>query len=430
MITGYGRDAAQETRRAIEAGARTLFQATAISADGCLVMADILQREDDGEMWALSEVKSSTQVKDEHITDVAFQWHVFQQAGYQLSKASIVHVDNSVVRRGPLLPESISVSVDVTRQVQDRLAEISTGVEKARQIIESASPPSPDNMPCMVKPADCSCPEYCYPGLPEFSVFSLPRIRFADAQQLYQSDIVSVTDITEIDSLTEKQQLHVRAAQSGAPIIERRAIREFLGQLNWPLNFLDYETVNPALPMFDSYHPYEQVVFQYSLHTLNALDAGPHHAGFLGDGTGDPSQLLASQLQHDLPDSGSVLVWNKSFEMARNRELATRCPEFSAFFNELNDRIIDLMDIVRNGYYVDAGFCGSASIKKVLPVLVPTLDYTALDISDGLTASTTWHRMVSGSLPEDTESIRSKLIEYCHLDTLALVELVRFFGQI
>lgn len=163
---------------------------------------------------------------------------------------------------------------------------------------------------------------------------------------------------------------------------------------------------------------------------MNALEAGPHHASFLGDGTDDPAQLLASRLQNDLPDSGSVLVWNKSFEMARNRELAARCPEFTAFFDELNDRIVDLMDVVRNGYYVDAGFCGSASIKKVLPVLVPTLDYTVLDISDGLTASTTWHRMVSGSLPEDTESIRSKLIEYCHLDTLALVELVRFFGQI
>jgi hypothetical protein len=427
LIPGHGEEAAESTRQAIFEGNRTLFQATAISTDDCLARADILERDSVTGDWSLYEIKSATSVRDNYLNDVAFQWHVFERAGYRLSRAFIIHVDNTFVRHGNISAAEISTIVEVTSEIRDRLPAIAAGVALASAIIDRATPPSPDEVHCQSKPADCPCPAHCYPNLPTFSVFSLPRIQFPVAAQLYRSETAAVSQITNLTGLSPTQQMHVVATRNGVATIDRPAIREFIQRLTWPLSFLDYETVNPPLPLYDGYHPFDHVVFQYSLHTLPSDGAEPQYADFLADGNSDPAPHLAEQLARDIPSEGSVLVWNKSFEKSRNRDLASRCPEYAPFFEQLNERIVDLMDVVQKGYYIDPAFRGRASIKNVLPALVPSLDYSSLDISDGLTASAMWHRLATGTTAENPDTVRSQLTEYCHLDTLALVELFRFF---
>jgi hypothetical protein len=179
------------------------------------------------------------------------------------------------------------------------------------------------------------------------------------------------------------------------------------------------------VPLFDGYKPYEYITFQYSLHVIDKIGEEPRHYEWLGFDGKDPANELAASLKEVVGEKGSVIVWNKTFEQGRNKELVEWLPDYKSFFDNLNDRIYDLMEIFSKGYYIHPDFHGSASIKKVLPVLVKDFDqgYDALPISQGDQAMLAWLEMMNGHMPEaQIEETRINLLEYCKLDTLAMVK--------
>ena len=176
--------------------------------------------------------------------------------------------------------------------------------------------------------------------------------------------------------------------------------------------------------MLDGTHPHQQVVFQYSLHILDAPDAALRHTEHLcRDNTPEALLSLVKQMRSDISDVGSVVVWNKVFERGRNTELGQLFPEYESFFASMNDRMYDLKDVFSKNYYVDPGFKGSNSIKDVLPVLAPHLSYKELSIGKGDLASVRWYEIVTGENSDGAEQVFADLLEYCKLDTLAMVEI-------
>ena len=166
------------------------------------------------------------------------------------------------------------------------------------------------------------------------------------------------------------------------------------------------------------------MVFQYSLHTLDKPGGTLDHSGCLCLDDDDPAKSLLAKLQQDLKASGTVLVWNKGFEMSRNREMAELHPGFTVFLENLNERIVDLADFVHYGSYVHPDFRGSWSIKNVLPVMVPGLSYQGLTISDGGEATVAWWKLVHARDDFlDAEQVRKDLLAYCEMDTLAMVRI-------
>src|SRR5690606_22971438 len=122
-------------------------------------------------------------------------------------------------------------------------------------------------------------------------------------------------------------------------------------------------------------------------------------------------------------DNGTVIVWNEGFEKGCNKTLAEEVPELAEFLYDVNERIVDLMLPFSKGWFVDKDFCGSASIKKVLPVLAPHLSYKALGIQEGASAQRLWMQsVIDGKDHIDKEVLFADLIEYCKLDTLAMIE--------
>ncbi|MEK7218958.1 MAG: DUF2779 domain-containing protein, partial [Patescibacteria group bacterium] len=114
-------------------------------------------------------------------------------------------------------------------------------------------------------------------------------------------------------------------------------------------------------------------------------------------------------------------------EMGGNEEMAAMYPADASFLQSGNERVVDLMEVFTKLHYMDARFDGSCSIKKVLPVLVPTLSHKDLHIHEGMTASLSWYRMFDGAkTDEERGRTRKHLLEYCELDTLAMVEIFRF----
>jgi len=148
------------------------------------------------------------------------------------------------------------------------------------------------------------------------------------------------------------------------------------------------------------------------------------HVEFLAEHNEDPSPHLAKALRDHVGDKGTFIAWNARFEMTCNELVGKQAPEYADFFDGINDRMYDLMQIVKQVHYVDSRFGGSASIKKVLPVLAQRLSYEDLNIQEGGTASASWPILIDPKISETKRAqLKKDMLDYCALDTLAMVEI-------
>ncbi len=420
---------------AIDLLARSYFQTSTdlqvdhqcnFKTDRLLARADVLLTDTRSGTKTLIEVKSATSVKPEYIDDLAFQIIAAEAVGVQVDYLGVLHVNNAYVYSGELDIQSYFAYQDVTTEVQSRLVETRSRIEAAILYLHQAEPIMHIHEYCGQK---LSCPalQRQYPTLPAYTVFNISRISARKLQDLLTNGCIDIQQVPTSFQLADKQRRQVDIAQSGRCHIHHQGIQEALDGLQFPLYFLDYETSNYGIPSYVGIKPYQQMVVQWSLHVLYADDQEPLHLDFLSDGTDHPALHFAYALQAAIPnDGGSVLVWNKLFEMTRNRELGQMYPEYELFFTDINARVYDLMDVFQKQYYVHPGFQGSCSIKHLLPILAPHLSYSNLEISHGMLASIRWFEMVTGLIPETEKAqVRQHLLQYCELDTLAMVEIYR-----
>ncbi|MCK9641582.1 MAG: DUF2779 domain-containing protein, partial [Prolixibacteraceae bacterium] len=259
--------------------------------------------------------------------------------------------------------------------------------------------------------------------LPKDTIYDLCGLNASKVEAFEDAGITTLQEIPDDYKLTPKQSLQVRAAKLDQQIILNEPVREFLSHLQFPLYFLDYETLGGIVPAFDGLRPYQQLPFQYSLHILDSPEADLRHVEYLHREASNPCEPISRALRSHIGDEGSVIVWNESFEKKCNSLLAEVVTDQSEFLNQVNDRIVDLMIPFAKGWFVDKRFCGSASIKNVLPVIAPHLSYKALGIQEGASAQRLWMQSVlDGKDHIDQEVLFADLIEYCKLDTLAMVE--------
>lgn len=390
---------------------------------------DVLTLDTNEQVYDIYEIKSSTAVSKDYIYDVAFQ-HVVCAASIPIRSVYLVLVNKEYVRTGELDISQLFFVEDLTEESNNLKDEVVSARESARQV---AAQTSTEGLTNCLKPNSCPCPSLCHPELPAYPIYSIPRLHKNKAKDLIGSGILSIEDVPADYPLSDRQTPHVMAVQQEEPVIDLDAIKIELRKLEYPLYFLDYETYNPAVPLFDGYRPYQHIVFQYSLHVLSEQGSPPEHFECLITEGGDPGEKIVAHLTQHIDEEGSVIVWNKSFEAGRNSDMAEMYPEYADFLLGINDRIYDLMDCFSKGYYVHADFHGSASIKNVLPVVVDDsdLNYESLSISRGDEAMLAWANITSGLVPdEQLEQTRKDLLRYCELDTLAMVKIWEFLQAI
>ena len=129
------------------------------------------------------------------------------------------------------------------------------------------------------------------------------------------------------------------------PHVDAAAIRAFLQRLSYPLYFLDFETIGPAIPLYDRSRPYVQIPFQFSLHRVEFEGALPTHFEFLADGTADPRPDVLLRLKNLLGHSGSIIGYNVDFEIACLKGCAEVFPEYQNWVDSLLPRFVDLYDV-------------------------------------------------------------------------------------
>jgi hypothetical protein len=299
-----------------------------------------------------------------------------------------------------------------------------TEMETAKQYLNAEAEPE-GHCTCVFKGRSKHCTTFAYnnPDIPEYSVHDIARIGSSKKKliDLIDSGIYTLDEIEDDFDLTDIQRNQVDAHKLGRPMVDRSAIARELNSLAYPLYFLDYETFPCAIPRFDGYSPYNQIPFQFSLHILESPEAELRHEEFLHEGTDDPSPHFAKALKQVIGESGSVFVWNKTFECGENDRLAKRLPQYKPLMDNINSRIFDLEEVFKKQLHVHPGFKGKTSIKYVLPTLVPDLSYKELDIQEGATASQKWNQLVdAGTKPSEKKRIAAALKKYCALDTYAM----------
>jgi len=425
LVESRGNTAKADTEKLLAEGAQTIFQATVMTDEGLLAMADIITRAAD-DPWVLYEVKSTNSIKKEHVLDLAFQKVAFEGAGYKIGKVKIIYLNKEYRRRSEIIPSDLLMELDITAEVNELVDTVRAQTRDALQYLKTQD--EPKNCSCRLNSRSNHCPTFHYlnPDIPEYSVFNISRISGKKLALLIDNDIVNVHDVPEDIKLSVIQQNQVDAEKTQQPKIDREAIARVLSELEYPLYFLDYETVSTALPLYANCRPYQQIPFQYSLHVLREPNGDLEHYEYLShDSNTLPAHELLSKLSQEIGPTGSIVTWNKSFETARNREMAEQYPEFKELMTSINDRVFDLMEIFSKQHYVHPKFKGSNSIKKVLPILVDGFSYDDMDISNGQAAALRWYEAVTSEDANLANKTYDSLLEYCKLDTLAMVEIYK-----
>ncbi len=410
----------EATRQAIADGAPVIYEAAFVH-EGVLAALDILVKDRDG--WKAYEVKSSTGVKDYHLTDAALQSWVIEGNGLSLADVSIVHLNNQYERQGELDVQRLFTVASVKmRMAAERMA-VPQRVAGLKHTFQLPHAPETGIGPHCSAPFPCDLMHHCWAHVPEGSVFELAYARGRD-WDLYRRGIVRLADIPADEPLTTTQQWQVRAIKHGESQVDKIALRTWLTGLRYPLHHLDFETFNPAIPPFDRTRPYQQLPFQYSIHVQHARGAAPEHREHLADGHGDPRAELVRRLLDDIGPEGDILAYNAGFERMVLQDLSLVFPEHAPALQGIIGRIKDLRSPFQWGWYVVPAMNGRTSIKVVLPALVPSLGYADLEIQEGGTASGLFQQVVEGRYAGDQARLRHDLLAYCGRDTYAMVKVL------
>ena len=389
---------------------------------GVLVRVDVLQRRRDGR-WRLLEVKSTTELKEHHLDDVAIQARVVSRSGLDLAASCLMHVNRNYVFQGGSVDVRQFFRIrNLTRRVNRLDPKLTFQLRAELTVLNMPNAPDlPPGSHC-TNPVTCEFFDRCNPPRPDDHVGYLPRIQASTVEELGEIGVESIRDIPDDFPLNERQRRACASVQTGKPWFSADLGKELKG-LKYPLFFMDFESVNPAIPRFPGMRPYDQLPFQWSVHVLRGPGAEPEHHEFLATNTTDPRRDFIASLCPVLGRSGSILVYS-AFESQRLSELAAWLPGFAGRIKAIRRRLWDLLPVVRNHVY-HPKFAGSYSIKNVLPALVPAMTYEGMEVADGTDAGLAWEALIRGGLDQaERDRIRKALLDYCGQDTLAMVRLL------
>lgn len=310
----------------------------------------------------------------------------------------------------------------MTEQLHALLRDAPAQIATLRGMLAGAIPEVATGAHC-TDPYDCPFHDRCWPPLPDHHVSTLYRLQHAKVENLLAQGCVTLHDLPPDFTASAAAMRQIRSVRAGEPIVEH-GLRSALATLRPPLAYLDFETVNPAIPVWPGCAPYDQVPVQFSCHVQQQGGALVHHA-WLADGPADPRRPLAEALLEACAGARTVVAYNAVFEKRCIHTLADLLPDLAPALRDLAARIEDLLPIVRNHVY-HPEFGGSFGLKSVIPALAPDVDYDELEIQEGGTAAASLESLLlDGDALEEGErrALRDALLRYCKQDTLAMVRL-------
>ena len=414
----------KDTYRTIESYKDVIITEASFNYKSNFCSVDILIKHHDN--YEIYEVKSSTEVKDIYINDASYQYYVLTNLGFNVTRCSIVVINNKYVRHGHIELDKLFIKEDITNEVITLQPIVKKNIDDINHFIEEELEPNVDIDNNCFKPYSCPFFKYCTKHIPTNNIFNIHGMHKSSMIKLYKSGIYTYEKLLNSDINNKyKQQIEYELFDK-VDHIDKDKIKEFLNTLSYPLYFLDFETYQMPIPLYDNASPYEQIPFQYSLHYIENDGKKIEHKEFLAASGIDPRRSLAESLVRDIPINVCTLAYNMGFERGVIKRLAKLYPDLSNHLLNIHDNIKDLMIPFINRYYYTKNMQGSYSIKYVLPALFPNdpeLDYHNLELIHNGTEAMNSFRELDSKSKEEQAYIRDRLLKYCYLDTYAMVKI-------
>lgn len=419
---------AEYTKMAIDRGDKVIMGAV-ISSDDLYCHIDYLENSEEGITINIVKAKSNVKVKNgvdyksEILDDLTFKYYVLTKAGYNVIKVKFIYLNSEYVLEKELDYNSLFKIDDLTKCVINHVDSIEDDINTLIECVEQED--EPGDAICDDCRGECEMADRCWGTIPSPNVWDLNGSYNRKRDKFYKDGLVSFEDLRSAGVLSEKGKIQVETELSGKAHINKEEIKKFLGGIHFPLCFLDFETINKAVPEFEGQKPYEVIPFQYSLHVMREPGGELEHFEYLGDGETDPRREIAERLTAEISDDSCVTAYNMSYEKDRLKEMAAIFPDLAEKLLDIRDNMVDFIVPFQKYHYMAKGMQGKSSLKYVLPALYPDdpeLDYKNLPgPQDGDEASDTYSRLKYMD-PEEKEKQRENLLKYCELDTYALIK--------
>jgi hypothetical protein len=238
-------------------------------------------------------------VKDELADDITFQKIVFEEMGVEVEKCFLVHVNKEYIANRDINVMSLMSVSEITDLVAAKLEFTKENIPQAINYIQAKEPSKRINISCSKK-IDCPFFIHHFPSFPEYSIFDITRLHAKKKQQLIDWEIYDIQDVPKSFELPARQRVQVDIAQSGETVIRSKDIRSIINRLEYPLYFLDYESFSYVIPVQDGVYPYQQMVFQYSLHVQESEDGELNHYEYLLNSKKEPVLSLVQDLANNI----------------------------------------------------------------------------------------------------------------------------------
>jgi predicted RecB family nuclease len=419
--------AVENTQLLISQGVEVIYEA-AFQYNGVLAILDILVKEKN--QWYAYEVKSATKISNAYLLDASLQYWVITNSGLSLDDISLVFINNQYIRNGEVNPNELFSRKSVKEIALKQQDKISNQVMELKQVIANPEmPPIAIGEHCFI-PYNCDFMGTCWKHIPKNSIFEVAGIARTTQFNLHQAGYTSISEVPSKNELDKNLNIHINAVKSAKILINQEEIKLFLTIIQYPLYFIDFESFMPAIPLYDKTKPYQHIPFQYSLHYKITPDAPLQHVAFLAEQGIDPRKLFIENLLNHLQTSGTILVYDALMERNILNGLKKDFPEYNEQIEAILKRIIDLSTPFQNRSYYHPAMKNSFSIKNVLPALAPGFSYDNLLISSGSIAMTAFEQLQTETDLIKIIEIREQLLEYCKLDTLAMVKIFEVLEKV
>ncbi|MCW9066277.1 MAG: DUF2779 domain-containing protein [Ignavibacteriaceae bacterium] len=413
--------ALKKTQELINSGIKVIYEA-AFLFNEVLSIADIGVMEKGGAK--IYEVKSSTSISETYLNDAALQYYVISSLGIRVKDFSIIYINNQYVRKGDLDLQELFITESVLRFILPLQKSVKENVNRFKKVLMKKQMPDIDIGEHCYNPYTCGFFNYCRKFIPDNSIFDFSGMHLNKKYELYRDGIIRLEDVPNDYPLNKNNKLQLDVYKNNKLVIDKKAIKAFVSDLKYPLYFMDFETFQPAIPLFNNSKPYQQIPFQYAVFLKKDKKGEAEHFEFLAEPGDDPRKKFIENLLKVTRGKGDVIVYNKAFEVTRLKEIARDFPKYADEIEKFILRITDLMVPFQKKYYYAPEMKGSYSIKTVLPSLVPELSYDNLEINEGGLASIAYESLQTETDLMFIAEIKQQLLEYCKLDTYGMVKIL------
>ncbi len=420
-------ESVKQTQKLIDEGASIIYEAAFIF-EKTLIAIDLLVKKEG--QWKAYEVKSSTRISPTYLLDASLQFYVMTGCGIHLQDISIININTEYIRKGKLEMDLLFKMTSVKNEALKNQQYIKENISRLLDVaMDTRQPETPIGTHCF-NPYPCDFMGTCWKKIPENSVLNLSGTAKEELFALYNSGIKTIEEIPADLNLNEQLKLQVDSLKLNRMIIDRPGIKKFLDTLKYPLFFLDFETIMPAVPFFEGTHPYQHIPFQYSMHFKESASSNLLHYDFLAEAGLDPRRPFIEQLIKDTAVPGDILTYNASFERSILNSLKKEFPQFSDEIDYITYRIKDLMFPFEQKLIYHPRMKGSHSIKNVLPALVEDLNYDSLKIGSGSIAMSAFEQLQNETDLFKIADARDALKAYCEMDTYAMVRILEVLEKV